>query len=145
MKIEVFVENEAGSNQKHCFNEKTLDYIKTVTISRSYPYPYGLIPKTVSGDGDNLDCFVVTRRPLKSRERVAVEPVGMMEQFEDGEEDHKILAVFPDEDIEVTDKVHADIADFVTHAFEHLRGKKIKVGRFFGKDRAEKLIYESKV
>lgn len=145
MEIEVFVENEGGSTDKNCFNEQTLEYIKTVTISRPYPYPYGLIPDTKSGDGDNLDCFVITGRPLKSRERVTVEPVEMMEQFEDGEEDHKILAVFPDEEIKVTDEVKAKIADFVTNAFKHLKGKQLQVGNFYGKEEAEKLIRDSKL
>ncbi|MEX1112708.1 MAG: inorganic diphosphatase [Candidatus Andersenbacteria bacterium] len=144
MKIEVFIENEGGSNQKHCFNEQTLEYIKTVTISRPYPYPYGLIPGTISGDGDNLDCFVITSRSIKSRERVNVEPVGMMEQFEDGENDHKILAIFPEEEINITSEIQNSIADFVTHAFEHLRGKKIKVGKFYGKEEAEQLIEQSR-
>jgi inorganic pyrophosphatase len=144
MEIQVFIENEAGSDQKHIFNEKTLDYIKTVTISRPYPHPYGLIPGTLSGDGDNLDCFVVTNRQLKSKDYVDVEPVGLMEQFEDGVEDHKILAVLPDEGIEITDKVQSSISDFVTHAFKHLKGKKLRVGNFHGKEQAEKLIEESR-
>lgn len=144
MNIKVFIENEAGSTDKHCFNEQTLEYIKTLTISRPYPFAYGLIPGTVSGDGDNLDCFVITEQPLKSRERVTVEPVGLMEQFEDGDEDHKILAVIPGEDMEITKKVQNQIADFVTHAFDHLKGKKIEVGNFYGKPKAEKLISNSR-
>jgi inorganic pyrophosphatase len=144
MKVEVFIENEGGSTDKHCFNEQTLEYIKTLTISRPYPYPYGFFPNTKSGDGDNLDCFVITKRNLKSQERVVVEPVGMMEQIEEGEEDHKILAVFPEEGLEMTDEIKTSIADFVTHAFDHLKGKKIEVGNFYGKEKAEELIKKSR-
>lgn len=142
--MEVFIENEGGSTDKNCFDEQTMEYIKTVTIARPYPYPYGFFPGTKSGDGDNLDCFVVTNRDLKSRERVVVEPVGMMEQIEGGQEDHKILAVFPDEGIEITPAIQASIADFVTHAFDHLRGKEIKIGNFYGKEKAEQLIEASR-
>jgi hypothetical protein len=35
--MKVFVENEAGTDQKNIYNEKTLKYIKTVTVSRNTP------------------------------------------------------------------------------------------------------------
>lgn len=143
MQVKVFIENESGSTDKNCFNEETLEYIKTVSISQPYPYPYGLIPGTISGDGDNLDCFVITNKKLKSRERVNAEPIGLMEQFEDGKEDHKILAVFPEERMEITADVQKHIADFATHAFDHLKGKKITVGKFYDKEKAEQLITSS--
>ncbi len=58
-KIEVFIENEAGFDQKNLYNEKTWEYNKTVPVSRKYPFPYGFILNTTSGDGDNLDCFII--------------------------------------------------------------------------------------
>ena len=64
--MKVFIENEAGSNQKNLYNEKTLEYRKTVGVSRKYPYPYGFILETTSGDGDNLDCFILTEKKLKT-------------------------------------------------------------------------------
>jgi len=64
--MKVFIENEAGSNQKNLYNEKTLEYRKTVTVSREYPYPYGFILDTISGDGDNLDCFITTDAKLET-------------------------------------------------------------------------------
>ncbi len=65
--MKVFIENEAGSDQKNVYNEKTLEYRETFTVSRKYPFPYGFILKTTSGDGDNLDCFVITEQKLKKR------------------------------------------------------------------------------
>lgn len=141
--MKVFIENEAGSDQKNLFNEKTLEYRKTYTISRKYPYPYGFILNTTSGDGDNLDCFVLTERKLKSREIVEVEPIGLMEQIEDGEEDHKILAVFPDEEIAITEEIKTTLRDFAEHVFDHLEGKKMKVGNFYEKEEALKLLEKS--
>ena len=82
MKIKVFIENEAGSNQKNIYNEKTLQYKKTVIVSRKYPYPYGFILNTTSGDGDNADCFILTDKKLKIGEIVERRPIAMMEQIE---------------------------------------------------------------
>ncbi len=80
--MKVFIENEAGSDQKNLYNEKTLEYRKTVTVSRKYPYPYGFILDTSSGDGDNLDCFIITDKALKSGQIIECEPIGLMEQLE---------------------------------------------------------------
>jgi len=148
-KIKVFIENEANSNQKNLYNEKTLEYRKTVTVSREYPYPYGFILNTTSGDGDNADCFVITDKKLKTGEIVECEVVDLMEQIEatidaDGnevrEDDHNVLAVLDGEEIDVNDHVKNNLKDFVAHVFDYLPHKKIKVGKFLGKDEARAFI-----
>ena len=58
--MKVFIENEAGSNKKNIFDEKSLEFEKQVDVSRSYPYPYGFVLNTTVEDGDNVDCFVLT-------------------------------------------------------------------------------------
>lgn len=141
--IKVFIENEAGSNQKHLYNEKTLEFNKAITVSRKYPYPYGFIRSTTSGDGDNLDCFVLTKQVLKTGQTVECEPIGMVEQFENGKEDHNIIATIPGEDIEITDEVRENLTEFIKHVFDHRPHKIVTVGRFLDKDTAVKLIEDS--
>lgn len=143
MTIKVFIENEAGSDQKNLFNEKTLEYKKTVTVSRPYPYPYGFILNTTSGDGDNLDCFVITTQTLKSKDIVEVEPIGMFEQVEDGKEDSKILAVLKNEKAEITDDLKKELTDFVMNVFNHRPEKTMRVGKFYGAQNAKELIKKS--
>jgi len=133
--FEVFVENESDSDQKNIYNEKTQEYIKTVTVSRKYPYAYGFLLDTTSGDGDNLDCFVITEQPFKTGSIVEVEPIGLMEQIDDGEEDHNILAVPVGEVAAVNDEVKEKLTDFIDHVFDHL-DKTVEVGRFLGIDAA---------
>ncbi len=138
--MKVFIENEAGLNRKNLYDEKTLEYKKTITVSRKYPFPYGFIPDTTSGDGDNLDCFVLTGRKLKTGQVVECEPIGIMEQMEDGKEDHNVLARLMGEDAEVDEKTKEVLTEFVSHVFDHRAGKVVKVGRFLGKEEAEKYI-----
>lgn len=138
--MNVFIENEAGSRQKNIFDEKALIYKKTVEVSRTYPYPYGFIVGTTSGDGDNLDCFVLTAKKLTSGEMVDVEPIGMFEQLEDGEEDPKILATFSDEIIEIDEQIQEALRDFISHVFDHLPNKRVAVGKFAGADEARALL-----
>lgn len=149
--MKVFIENEAGSDQKNLYNEKTLEYKKTVTISRKYPYPYGFILDTTSGDQDNVDCFIITNKKLKSGEIVECEPIGLMEQIETSwdpekngieEEDNNVLAVLKGEDIKLDNDIKEILRNFILHAFDHLPNKKIKVGNFLGKDNAIRYILE---
>jgi inorganic pyrophosphatase len=141
--MKVFIENEAGSNQKNLFDEKTLTYRKTVTVSREYPFPYGFILNTTSGDGDNLDCFILTKLPLKSQEIIDVDVIGMFEEIEDGEEDNKILAVPVGEQWSIDADMEQLFRNFTAGVFAHLPGKVKVVGRFLGREEA--LAYIAKV
>jgi inorganic pyrophosphatase len=130
MLLKVFVQNETGSNQKNLHDEKTLEYKATKIVSRPYPYPYGFILGTNASDGCNLDVFVITRRPLRTGQIVECEAIGLMEQFEDGVNDHNVLARLVDEAVEVTHEIQAVLTDFVLNVFRHVEGKRIGVGRF---------------
>lgn len=141
--MKIFIENERGSLTKNIFDEKKLLFKKSVPVARPYPYPYGFIVGTTSGDGDNLDCFVVTGEPLKTGTLMDVEVIGMFEQLEDGKEDNKILAVLPGEKMELTNKIQGEFREFIVHVFDHLPGKQVIVGRFLGKKDAMTLIENS--
>ena len=147
--MKVFIENEAESDQKNLYDEKTLEYKKTVAVSRKYPYPYGFILNTTGADGDNVDCFVITDKALKTGQIVEVEPIGLMEQMETSwdpdkrnveEEDHNVLAVIPDEPVELDDGVEGKLREFISHVFDHIPGKKVRAGNFLGRDAARDYI-----
>lgn len=142
--MKVFIENEQGFDKKNLYNEKTLKYIKTVMVSRKYPFPYGFIIDTTSGDGDNLDCFVITDKELKTGDIIECEPIGMMEQFENGIEDHNILATLSEGNIEMNDGIKNKLTEFVSHVFDHREHKIVTVGKFYGKEEAEELIERCK-
>jgi len=149
MNIKVIIECEAGSNIKHVFDESTLEDKKSFQVSREYPFPYGFIQNTKSGDGDCLDCFILTHKVLKVKEEVEVEVIGMFEQFETRDnirkEDHNILAILKDENFIMTNEVEKVLKDFVEHVWDHRIGKKVEVGNFYGKEQAEYLITSSKI
>ena len=151
--MKVFIENEAGSDRKNLYDEKTLVYKKTVTVSRKYPYPYGFILDTTSGDGDNLDCFIITNKELKSGQSVECEPIGLMEQMETSwdkskgyieEEDHNVLAILPGEKAEIDENIKKKLREFVLHVFDHLPNKKVRVGNYLDKDATLEYIEKRK-
>jgi len=138
--IKVFIQNEAGSNQKHLHDEKTLEYKHAVTVPRPYPFPYGFILDTTSEDGDNLDCFVITEQPLKTGSIVECEPIALLEQIEDSEEDHNVLAALLGEAPEIDSAMMDTFRDFVSHVFDYVPGKEIAVGRLLPREAAEAQI-----
>ena len=137
MTVRVFVQNEAGSTLKHHHDEKTCAFLHSTRVSNPYPFPYGFIIGTDSGDGCNVDCFVVTGRTLRTGDIVECEPVALMEQFEDGIDDHNVLARLPDDPVEITAEVEAALTAHLLRVFRHVDEKQISVGRFLGSAEAE--------
>ena len=141
--MKVFIENESGSDKKNIFNEKTLEYSRSYTVSARYPFPYGFVLDTTSGDRDNLDCFLLTDKPYKSGEVVEAEPIGMYEQIENGETDHKILAVPVGETWNIDEKIERTFREFGAKVFAHLPKNDVQIGRFLGIEDALKLLSAS--
>jgi inorganic pyrophosphatase len=138
--MKAFVQNEAGSRVKHSHNEKSLELHGTSQVSRAYTYPYGFILGTTADDGLNVDCFLLTENPLSTGQVVEFEPVGLMEQIEDGKADHNVLVVIQGEKGAVTKDVEQKLSEFVTHVFDHIPGKTIRAGEFRSREDAIEYI-----
>ena len=140
-RLRVFIENEAGSRRKNIYDERTLTYLRAVEVSRAYPFPYGFIIGTRSGDGDCVDCFVLTAATLSSGTIVECDPIGLLEQVEDGEVDHKVLAVLLGERIALDDVVVAPLKDFICGVFAHVPAKRMEIGRLLSREEAEAYVH----
>jgi inorganic pyrophosphatase len=136
MRVRVFIENEAGSNLKHYYDEKALILLSVAEVSRPYPFPYGFVLGTRAADGCNVDCFVLTPERLRTGQTIECEVISLMEQFEDGKPDHNVLATLSR--VESIDAgTRATLSEFVLGVFAHIPGKQISVGRFLGPTAAE--------
>jgi len=135
--MQVFIENEAGSSDKNTFDARTLKFLHRARVSRAYPYPYGFVLGTRGGDGDAVDCFVLTTAPLRPGTIAECEPLGLLEQIEDGDIDHKILAALAGEGAVIDDTVVAAVIDFITGVFAHIPGKQMTIGRLLPRTDAE--------
>ena len=105
-------------------------------VYRAYPLPYGFILGTTADDGMNVDCFVLTKDPLCTGQIVECEPIALMEQFEDGKEDHNVIAIMHDGEANIEEGLRETLVEFVTHVFDHIPGKQISAGAFLGRDAA---------
>jgi inorganic pyrophosphatase len=138
--MQVFIENEAGSDQKNTYDEQTLAHLGSQTVSRAYPFPYGFVLGTRSGDGDAVDCFVLTEEALKSGTTITCEAVALLEQVEDGEIDHKILAVPAGTQVTIDQEVLRALTHFISGVFAHVPGKEMRIGRLLGREAAEAYV-----
>lgn len=138
--MRVFIENQAGSRRKNIYDERTLRHLRTIDVSASYPYPYGFVIGTVSGDDDAVDCFVLTSEPLIAGTTLECDPIGLLEQVEDGEVDHKILAVPSGGSATIDDAVVAALKEFISGVFSHVPNKRMEIGRLLDRNAAESYL-----
>jgi len=135
--MRVLIENEAGSRRKNTFDERTLRLVGTAEVSAAYPFAYGFVIGTLAGDGDAADCFVLSARRLSSGEIVECEPLALIEQIEDGETDHKLIAAPTGEAAVIDDAVDNAIRAFAGQVFSHVPGKRMEIGKMLGRADAE--------
>jgi inorganic pyrophosphatase len=58
-----------------------------------YPGNYGMVPHTLSDDGDPIDVLVASTRPIVPGAVINVRPVGVLKMEDEGGGDEKIIAV----------------------------------------------------
>ena len=138
--MQVFIENQAGSRRKNIYDERALRHLRAVDVSASYPYPYGFVIGTVSGDGDAVDCFVLTSEPLSAGTTLECDPIGLLEQIEDGEIDHKVLAVPSGVAAAIDESVIAALKEFISGVFSHVPDKRMEIGRLLDRNAAESYL-----
>lgn len=136
------IQAEAGSRDKMRFDEKTLEPIGGGRVSRPYPYPYGFVLETTAADGGNVDCYVAGDDTLKSGSIVDCEVVGLLDQFESGEPDHKVLAVVAGAEKVLPDRVFETLRDFIYEIFSEYPNTSVSVGPIHPRDAAMRYILE---
>jgi inorganic pyrophosphatase len=138
--VTIFIEAEAGSDLRHVYDEATFELLSTRKMPRPYPFPYGFIVGTTNADGGAVDCFVLTERSIRTGTLVEGEPAGLLEQFEDGEVDHKVLAIIPGEDGPSQADLEAILSDFIAALFRPYPMIRLEVGRILDAGEAAAFI-----
>jgi hypothetical protein len=73
---------------------------------------------------------------MKAGSIVECEPIGLLEQIEDGQIDHKVLAALPGETVEVGSELLAELRDFIYAVFTQFPEVSIRIGRILPRDAA---------
>jgi inorganic pyrophosphatase len=138
--IKVCIEVEGGSRERHRFDERSLKLVGVEQVTSAYPYPYGFIPGTRTMDGGGVDCYLITHERVKAGEVVECEPIGLLEQSEDQETDHKVLAALPGREVDTGAKLLEELRDFIYAVFASHPDANIRVGRILPREAAEEYI-----
>lgn len=146
------IEIEQGSKNKYELDKETgliiLD--RVLYTSTHYPMNYGFIPRTLSGDGDPLDVFVLCSQPIEKMSLVRCYPIGVVFMTDAYEQDEKIIAI-PFGDPQYNS--YMDISELPNHiitelkhflqVYKQLENKNVEVLKVESKEIAEKTILEN--
>ena len=151
--INVVVEIPQGSRNKYEI-DKTSGMFKLDRVLYSavhYPGDYGLMPRTLSDDGDPLDVLVLVKESTFAGCVMACRPLGLLRMRDNGELDEKIIAVA------ARDPLRAglfDIADLPSHmlreiehffqVYKDLEEKKTETRGYGNRVEAEQVIDEAR-
>ncbi|MFH0987464.1 MAG: inorganic diphosphatase [Patescibacteria group bacterium] len=152
MEIWVTVEIPKFSRQKYEFDEKmrVIKLDRTLFSPVYFPFEYGSLRNTKSGDGDPLDVVLLSRFPTFPGCYVKARPIGVLLMEDEAGGDNKIIAV-PTEDIDPSFKEIKDVKDLKSHEKKEIkeffeiykrleRGKWVNVKEFLSREKAEKMV-----
>ena len=110
--ITAVIEIPAGTNHKYEYNYESKKYVCEIRngkprVVKFLPYPgnYGFIPGTLmdqerGGDGDALDVLVLSES-IPQGQVIGIKPIATLKLIDKGEEDHKIIAVPANKELNV--------------------------------------------
>ena len=99
--VQVVVEIPAGTHAKWEVEKDTghlswelRDGEPRVIDYLAYPANYGMVPRTLAGDGDSMD-VIVLGPVLERGDVIEAKLIGVLEMLDGGERDEKMIAVLP--------------------------------------------------
>lgn len=147
--INVIVEIPKGSQNKYEYDkENNLIKLDRVLFSPlHYPGDYGMIPQTLSEDGDPLDALVLVTNPTYPGILIEAKPIGLLRIKDSGEVDDKILCVAKNDprfanynDIsDIEEHILKEISHFF-QVYKDLEGKKVEIIGWKNREEAKLVI-----
>lgn len=118
----------------------------------TYPFNYGYIPNTMSGDGDPLDAIVLMEEPLISNCYINCKVIDVLETIDEKGKDDKLILVPADSvdpssiNIQTINDIDISLRQKVIFFYEHYKklepNKWVTVTEFKGREYAERLLDE---
>ncbi|REL37920.1 inorganic diphosphatase [Rhodohalobacter sp. SW132] len=115
-----------------------------------YPGNYGMVPRTLAGDGDTIDVLVLGA-PIERGEIVETRIIGVLEMIDDDEQDDKLIAVTTDShfnrvnNMEELDLHFRGVSTIIETWFENYKGSdfNVEIIGIRDVDRAWEILRES--
>lgn len=154
MDILVYIEISKNSTIKYEFNKDLNSLICDRILSTPFVFPfnYGYIPNTMSGDGDPIDAIVYMDEPLVPGSYIKCRIIGCLETADEKGEDAKLILVPTKKvcpmtsDIESVDDLPKHFIEKITYFYQHykdLENKKVTIGKLLDKYEAISIYVKS--
>jgi inorganic pyrophosphatase len=155
--INVVVDIPKGSNNKYEYNEEGgyFELDRTLFSPMYFPFEYGFIPRTKSGDGDSIDVVLIMSRPTFSGCLIKARPIGVLLMSDEKGIDNKIIAV-PTKEVDPRFKEVKNIEDIGEHLKDEIelffsdykklekeKYKHVKIEKWENEQKAKEIINEA--
>ena len=150
--INVVVEIPSGGVNKIEYNEKGgyFELDRALYSAVYYPYEYGFIPRTESGDGDALDAILLVTHPTFTGCVIKARPIGVLMMTDEAGKDNKIITV-PATRVDsrfkkvtglggLDEHIKREIRQFILDYKKLEKRKRVRFEGWGNKEEAEKLI-----
>lgn len=154
--ILVYNEISKNSNIKYEYdhNLNALICDRVLFTPFQFPFNYGFIPNTLSGDGDPLDAIIYMDQPLVPGCYIKCRIIGCLDTSDDKGQDHKLIVV-PNKNVSPMEEEIKSINDLpkifiekVKYFYKHykdLENKQVIIGELMDKNQAYDIYYQSKI
>jgi inorganic pyrophosphatase len=154
--ILVYVEISKGTNIKYEFDHNLNSLIcdRVLFTPFMYPFNYGFVPNTLSGDGDPIDVLIYMEESLIPGSYIRCRIIGALQTEDDKGNDVKLIAV-PSKKVSPHEEHIESITDLpqiflekVKYFYKHykdLENKEVKIGDFLNKQQALEILEKSKI
>lgn len=152
MDCSAFIEISKGSNLKYEFDKENQCLVldRVLHNSNIYPYNYGYIPKTLSGDGDPLDIIIICDYAIHPGTMVMCKIIGGIYTEDENGIDDKIIAVLI-ENADPKSRFFNNISDinehdlncikyFLQHYKDGEKNKFVNIGNFYTREHALEVL-----
>ena len=157
MEVLVYIEISKNSHIKYEFDHELNALIcdRVLPTPFYFPFNYGFIPNTLSGDGDPLDAIIYMEEDLVVNSYIKCRIIGGLETIDEKGEDTKIILVplkkvsFTESEIETIDQLPNHFIEKVKFFYEHYKDmepeKSVIVGKSISKEEAIDIYLKSKL
>lgn len=154
--ILVYVEISKGTNIKYEYDHdlKSLICDRILYTPFMFPFNYGFIPDTLSGDGDPLDVLIYMDESLVPGSYIKCRIIGALETQDDKGNDTKLIMV-PSKKVSPHERNIEKIEDLphmfiekVIYFYKHykdLENKEVTIGEILNKQEATEIFIKSKI
>ena len=119
--INVVIDIPKGANNKYEYNEEGgyFELDRTLFSPMYFPFEYGFIPQTKSGDGDSVDVVLISSRSTFSGCVIKCKPIGVLLMSDEKGIDNKIVTV-PVKEVDPRFKEVEKVEDIGAHLKEEI-------------------------